>query len=409
MKILHTADWHLGRKLEGRSRHLEQAAVLDEICGIADEEAVDAVLIAGDVFDTYNPPAESEALFYETMTRLADGGRRAVVVLAGNHDSPDRLIASSPYARALGISTLGYPKDVPHLYDGGTGRSACVESAPSFVRLRVGSGEILSVLALPYPSETRLREVLTADIADEEGAARDYNNRIRGFMSEAARAFLPGEANIIASHLFIAKGSESDSERQIQVGGAYTVDPMSFPAEAGYVALGHLHRPQETPGEKDIAIRYSGSILQYSFSEEEQQKSVTIAEFDGGRATHRTVPLGAGRTLECWNVTGGVEELEQRLAEASPELWLSIRITLDNPLTLETMARIRSQHPGIASWMTEIRRIDGERDDYRPIASLPLEEQFRRFVQDRFKEECSDDVVKLLLSLAGERGEGESG
>ena len=135
MKILHTADWHLGRKLEGRSRHLEQVAVLAEIVGIAEQEQVDAVLIAGDIFDTYNPPAESEALFYETMARLADGGRRAVVVLAGNHDSPDRLIASSPYARALGICTLGYPKDVPHLYDGGSGRTACVESAPSFVKI----------------------------------------------------------------------------------------------------------------------------------------------------------------------------------------------------------------------------------------------------------------------------------
>src|SRR5689334_21764985 len=112
MKILHTADWHLGRRLEGRSRHDEQSRVLDEICDIAAEEDVDAVLIAGDIFDSYNPPAESESLFYSTMTRLSDGGRCAVIVIAGNHDSPDRLIASNPYARVLGISTLGYPIDI---------------------------------------------------------------------------------------------------------------------------------------------------------------------------------------------------------------------------------------------------------------------------------------------------------
>src|SRR5688500_4361574 len=137
MRILHTADWHLGRRLAGRSRHDEQIAVLDEICRIADDENVDVVVVAGDVFDAFVPPAEAEALFYSTMTRLADSGRRAVVVIAGNHDSPDRLIAADPYARSLGISTLGFPKDIPTLYDAGQDRAACVASGPSTVTLRL--------------------------------------------------------------------------------------------------------------------------------------------------------------------------------------------------------------------------------------------------------------------------------
>ncbi|MCB0293286.1 MAG: exonuclease subunit SbcD, partial [Calditrichaeota bacterium] len=99
MKILHTADWHLGKRLERFSRLEEQREVLEEICGIAEQEAVDAVIIAGDIYDTFNPASEAVELFYKTVKRLADEGRRAVVAIAGNHDSPDRFAAPEPLAR----------------------------------------------------------------------------------------------------------------------------------------------------------------------------------------------------------------------------------------------------------------------------------------------------------------------
>jgi exonuclease SbcD len=405
MKILHTADWHLGRRLDGRSRHDEQTRVLDEICAITAEEEVDAVLIAGDIFDSYNPPAESESLFYSTMTRLCDGGRRAVIVIAGNHDSPDRLIASNPYARVLGISALGYPGDIPGRYDYGKERVACVESAQSFIRLRLPQREqFLTLLALPYPSEARLREIITQDLNDDEAVVRDYNRRVSEFMHQIAEGFLDDQPNIIASHLFVQGGDKTKSERDIEVGGACAMNAASFPAAAGYVALGHLHRPQEMDGQNDIRVRYSGSILQYSFSEAEQQKEVTIIEFDGAVATHRSVPLNSGRTLRKWDL-GSTEELEHRIAGIDPSDLLWINVSVDEPLPVDYIANLRREHPGIIQCLPVFRRDDDLQEEMTRISELPLDEQFRRFVQSRYKEPCSEDVVQLFMELVNTGGE----
>ena len=113
MRLLHTADWHLGRNLEQYSRLDEQAAFLDEINLICRDQSVDLVLVAGDVFDAYNPSAAAETLFYESLERLADNGSRSVVVIAGNHDNPDRLCAAAPLALKHDIFLLGYPADAP--------------------------------------------------------------------------------------------------------------------------------------------------------------------------------------------------------------------------------------------------------------------------------------------------------
>lgn len=405
-RILHTADWHLGRRLEGRSRHDEQAAVLAEICGIAEQEQVDVVVVAGDVFDSFVPPAEAEALFYRTMATLSDGARRAVVVLAGNHDSPDRLIASDPYARELGITTLGFPKDIPELYDGGAERVACVESGPSRITLRLPrSRKPLTILALPYPSESRLREVLSERIDDDVSAARDYSARIGEFMQEAALGFHPEGVSIIASHLFVQGGIECESERQIQVGGAYSVDTMSFPTDAAYVALGHLHRPQEQRGREDLPVRYSGSILQYSFSEAEQTKSVTIIDVDETGATHREVPLGAGRTLYRWHELGSLAELEARLSMGDPLAWYSISVHVDDLLSPEYVTNLRQKHPGIINCMPRYTLEESANGSVR-VSDLSIEEQFRRYVESRYNQPCSEEVMRLFLELAGGREEG---
>src|ERR1035437_3612263 len=112
MKILHTSDWHLGKRLESFSRFEEQKAVLSEICEIADREQVNAIIISGDLFDTFNPPVEAMDLFYKTLKRLANNGQRAVIALAGNHDSPDRIEAPEPLARECGILLAGYPNSL---------------------------------------------------------------------------------------------------------------------------------------------------------------------------------------------------------------------------------------------------------------------------------------------------------
>ncbi len=399
MKLLHTADWHLGKRLEGRNRHDEQVDVLREICEIAERENVDAVILAGDVYDTYNPPAEAETLYYRTIIRLIDGGRRPVVVIAGNHDSPDRLKASDPYGRALGVVTLGYPEEVVETFDHGAEGVAVLDAAPSFVRLRLPSAEHLNIVALPYPSEARLGRLLSERL-DDEDAGSHYERAVRELMARAAERFVDGEANLVMSHLFVAGGKESESERPIQVGGAHSVYGESFPPEADYVALGHLHRPQEFTGHDGTPVRYAGSPLAYSFSEAGQQKSVTIVEIEGGTTTHRTVELTAGRPLVSRKGLKGVEELESFLEEVDPEAWIAFEVLLKHALEIGFVRRMHQKHQRIVKPV--FRYSEPNKDvDVRPLETLSIEEQFVRYVRT-LEKEPSQEVLKLFSRIVGE-------
>ena len=160
MKILHTSDWHLGKRLEEFSRLEEQKAVMQEICEIAEREQADAVIVAGDLFDTFNPPTEAIDLLYKTLKRLTANGRRPVIAIAGNHDSPDRIEAPDPLARECGIIFAGYPHSVihPFLLDSGL---QVMRSDNGFLELRLPTcEEPLRLLLTPYANEYRLKTFL---------------------------------------------------------------------------------------------------------------------------------------------------------------------------------------------------------------------------------------------------------
>lgn len=399
MKVLHTADWHLGIRIQGHSRLVEQRELLEEICGIADREDVDLVIIAGDVFDTYIPPVEAERLYFETIARLAGSGRRAVAVISGNHDSPEHLSASNPIALSHGVVTLGRPSDNPRLFDLGPGRVACVASSPSFARLRVPSGSMIALILLSYPSESRLLELLSSSIDDEAGAHRNYNERLRGIMEGLATAFVTGEPSVIVSHLFVDGGREGGSERPIQVGGAYSVRLSTFPAGASYVALGHLHAPQEFQAPNGPIVRYSGSILQNGFGEAGQTKSVTIVEFLDGNVAHSQIPLQGGRPL-VRIASSSLDDLTDRLAALEGNPWVGIDFTLVDTAAPEDLDELRRSNPSIVDVAFLHERTPTDTlGGAQTLLRLSLDEQFRRYVSSEFNESCDDDLVRLLLDL----------
>jgi exonuclease SbcD len=388
MRVLHTGDWHFGRSLEGRSRLPEQEAFVDELARIAEEEAVDLVLVAGDVYDSVNPPAAAEQLYYEALTRLADGGRRAVAVIAGNHDHPERIAASAPLAVRSGIRLVGLPEARP-----------LVIGIPR-------TGETAVIAALPYPSESRLNELLAAE-ADERLLRAAYSERIGRLMAELASAFRPDAVNLAMSHLYVLGGVESDSERPIQVGGAYTVDPDALPAEAQYTALGHLHRPQRVAGRE--TVRYSGSPLAYSFSEAGQAKSVVLFEAVPGRPVEpREVLLSAGRPLVRWIATGGLAEVWRWLDEGrDPRAWIDLEIHVTDLIAPDEIARLRKAHDGILH-IRPVFPADREREDGGAAArdGLPVDELFRRFyAQKTGGAEPDEATMRLFLELVS--GEAE--
>ncbi|PFG12621.1 exonuclease SbcCD subunit D [Bacillus sp. es.036] len=380
MKLLHTADWHLGKTLEGRSRLPEQRAFLEELQMIADEENVDAILMAGDVFDTVNPPAAAETLFYEAAVKLTSRGERPLIIISGNHDNPERLSASRPLAHTSGITIIGFPTIDP-------------------VEITVRNGQKLSIAALPYPSESRLNECLTEG-QEEDALQLAYDDRVKKLFSDLSEAGGEDAVHIAMSHIYVAGSRESDSERPIQVGGAYTVSANSLPEQAQYVALGHLHRPQTITKGSALA-RYSGSPLAYSFSEANQAKSVTIIDVEPDGLAHISeIPLQSGKPLVRWVADEGIEQVYTWLEEGKDEeAWIDLEVHLNDTLSIEEIHRLRSQHKGFI----HIRPVFKKKEEQREVsyANLPIEELFKRFYEKQTDGAVPDDeLVQLFLDLS---------
>lgn len=383
MRIIHTSDWHFGRTLEGRSRMPEQESFVDELCLMVEEEKIDLVLVAGDVFDTVNPPAAAEQLFYESMARLANGGKRKVVVIAGNHDNPDRLSAAHSLALEQGIILLGSP-------------------IAEMLTLDFRNGERATLFALPYPSESRLQTLLSQS-NEEELLRKAYDESMAFLFQQQSQFFRPDTINLAMSHLYVLGSAESESERPIQVGGAYTVSASTLPATAQYVALGHLHRPQNV-GKAPTLARYAGSPLAYSFSEAGQAKSVTLVEAKAGKeAEMKEIFLASGRPLVRWQAREGIAQVYGWLEEGrDANAWIDLEVHVEDTLPLEEIQRLRKSHSGII----HIRPVYiGKEQETSPSIrkGLPIDQMFVHFYEQQTGGAKPDEeTVKLFLSLIGE-------
>jgi len=404
MRILHTSDWHLGRALEGRSRIEEQATFINELCRIVEDEAVDLVLIAGDVFDTVNPPAIAEELFYDALNRLSADGKRAIVAIAGNHDNPERLCAASPLAVRNGITLYGLPKEVlmpgPSLLTKTeTRRVTRVAAGQGWVELHIpGCSDPAIVAMLPYPSESRLNEVLSESL-DEEILREEYSKRVQQLFSLFSQHFRPDAVNLGMSHLFVRGGLESESERPIQLGSAPTVEVNAMPSGAQYVALGHLHRAQVVKG-TSVPTRYSGSPLAYSFSETGYAKSVILVEaFPGQAVTTREIFLSAGYPLVKWQAKEGLAQVQRWIDEGKDlNAWIDLEIFVTSALQPQDIHNLRQQRERLIN----IRPIFPETEKLVAEArsKLPINELFRKFYQARTGgAEPEQELVTLFLSL----------
>ena len=410
MRILHTADWHLGKTIEGRDRQSEQEQFINDICQICDTEKIDLVLIAGDVFQTPNPSAAAEELFYDALDRLANNGTRGIVVIAGNHDNPERLCASSPLADRLGITLIGLPKDELKVSAKmAAGRVSRTNCGSSWLELAVpGCDHAAVIAALPYPSEGRLRQLVSRTLQEEE-MQQNYNGLIKSTMASLASNFRSDTVNIAMSHLFVRGGLESghESENQIQqVGGIYAVDPLAFPATAQYIALGHLHRPQDIASA--VPCRYAGSPLPYSFAEVGHTKSVTIVDVQpGGVAAVREICLSAGKPLVKWQALEGLNQVYSWLDEGKDQnAWIDLEIHMTQLVTNDEIHKLRSLHRGFVNIRLLVNHPDEEKRQGAELSRLSTEELFTRFFQrQKGGIEPDEGLVKLFLELTEEMDE----
>ncbi|MGH2667998.1 MAG: metallophosphoesterase family protein, partial [bacterium] len=310
MRILHTADWHLGKKLGRIDRRSEFEQALDELVAIARAQKVDLVVVSGDLLDRVMPPLDWLALALDTLVRLADAAGH-VVAIAGNHDSPPLFELLAPLLRPRGIVLA--PR-VARPERGG------VVTVPS----RDGA-ESASVALLPFLQEAEVVDFM----ASSEEWFKGYETKVRLLARALCAAIEPETVGIFAGHFFVAGAELGGGERRIHIGPQYAATAHAIPGSVQYAALGHVHRPQEVPGAA-VRTRYAGSLLQLDFSERTHSKEVVIVEASVGRPpTIDTIPLASGRRLI--RIEDTLEGLQSR-AEELTGAYLDVRVKTGGPV-----------------------------------------------------------------------------
>lgn len=328
MRFLHTADWHVGKQLRHLKRDAEYVAVLAEMLDIARRERVDCLLVAGDIFDSALPPPEAERIVFDFFRELA-GARIPAVVIGGNHDHPRRLNAFARLLELVNVHMLGDPV---HAGEGGV-----VEIAS-----RDGS-ETAVIAALPWVSERKVRDF---DSLLAEGRHREeYAEGVSRMIDHLCKRFRSDTVNVLLAHVMLdgaLTGGEDAGERPLHIGDSYGIRPQRLPAEAHYIALGHLHRAQAIiPGR----AFYAGSPLQLDFGEAGQRKSVSLVDASPGRKAHvETIPLSSGRQLRDLGERGAGLTLDELRAAADDvgDAYLRVFVRVDAP------------SPGLAEMVREI-------------------------------------------------------
>jgi exonuclease SbcD len=375
MRFLHTSDWHVGKTLKTRSRLDEHAAVLKEILDITQREKVDAVLVTGDLFDSAAPQPEAERLVYDFFSDLC-GLHIPAIIIGGNHDHPRRLRAIREILSRLDI----YVRPEPARPDSG-----------GIVTLTRG-GETARIATLPFVTVGKISDAAKL-MAPETERFQDYAERI-GAMAEAlSQSFSPQTINLFLAHLFVDNSIICGSERDVHVAKPYAVSAQRFPSTAHYIALGHLHRPQEIAA--PAPTYYAGSPLQLDFGEEGQEKRVVIIDAHPGKPADITsVPLTSGRTLR--SIAGSIEELESAAGTAGDDL-LRVTIRLDKPIP-GIADRLREILPNALHVSIEVPRPPGMDDSATNTGADP-NALFAAFYRRKYESEPPEDVARLFGEL----------
>ena len=406
MRLFHTSDWHLGQNLHGQERDFEHACFLNWLLAQLASEQPDVLLIAGDIFDTVNPPVKAQERLYDFIVSAHEQQPKlTIVMIAGNHDSGSRIELPAPLMRRLRTHALGR---VLWLDEGQ------LDAERLLIPLPDASGKIAAwCLALPF---LRPAEVTGAHLGD------DYLRgigQVHEWLIEAANAKrVPGQALIAISHAHMAGGSVSeDSERSLIIGNAEALPASLFGPSISYVALGHLHKPQRVNAEE--RIRYCGSPIPLSFSEISYAHQILDVTLDGETLVSvepRLIPravnlqrIGPAALAEILTHVSQLPEVDL-LADTQRQPWLEVRVVLDEPQPdlrqqIETalqgkavrLVRISAEYAGSGS-----RANDDDSTRLVELDQLTPQELFSRAWQDHYASQACEQTLKDFAVLLQE-------
>lgn len=398
MRFIHTSDWHLGKNLEGKSRLEEQEKFCNDFIDIVNDNDIDMVVIAGDIYDTSNPPAQAEKLFYKTVSRLSNNGKRCVLIIAGNHDNPERLGAATPLAHEQGIIILGNPLSSTYSakYDG----FEILEAKEGCVKVKIKDEEAV-IITLPYPSEKRLNEVI-GDTGNDEERQLTYSEKIGDIFRNLEKNFEEDTINIAVSHIFVVGGEGTDSERPIQLGGSLLVEKKDLPSKAQYIALGHLHKPQKASAR--LNAYYSGSPLQYSKDERAYTKGAYIVDIKPKKKPNiKEIYFNNYKPIEVFKCSGVEEALKICEDNKNRDIWSYFEIKTEEVISQSDIKKMKDTLKDII----EIRPIIASQydQDHIDIKEKSMAELFSEFYSFSRGIEPRGELMDLLLDIISEEGD----
>ena len=391
MRVLHTSDWHLGKRIIGRDRLEEQRAVLSEIAGICERESVDLVLVAGDIFDTFLPSSEAEDLFYSMIKKIA-GTSRCVIVISGNHDDAIRLTAAASLAQEQGIYIFGNMEYCPQ---GKADRDTFVaECGKNYAIAANRRGEQIYLNILPYPNEARLKE--------DKNPQESFLDKMRRWIQAGETQNTKNLPSVFLSHIFVAGAQVSEGEREIDLGGARAV-PLSLLPNCAYTALGHIHKKQHFKNN----VYYSGSILQYSFDEMSTQKVVVVFDIkEEGIENLREIQLHAGKKLirlSADNVDSAV-----LLLQSYTNCYIELTIYLKEPLLTSQVQELHAANSGLVSIIPVVQ--NGGSGDAAKISTKTMSSSklFQEYYKSLYGQEAPKELTELFLEMTEREGADET-
>jgi exonuclease SbcD len=312
MLIVHTSDWHAGRLWKGIDRLPELEAVLEHLGDFIEHEHVDLLLMSGDVFDSRGPSALAERAVFRFFRRVGKAGTKTAVI-AGNHDDPARLEAWGMLAELVDVATVARPRPAD---EGGV-----IESI-------VRSGERAVIAAIPFAKTSDLVSALEL-AADDTLAHQRYAEQMRLIVELLTARFRADAVNLLMAHTHLDGAVIAGSERQVHLGDEWAATPQALPSTAHYVALGHIHRPQQIRAAPSPTY-YAGSPLQLDFGEVDEEKSFVVIRAEAGRpARIERVPYSGGKPL--YEIRMTLAELERDAERLRGSGWLRVTVPLDAP------------------------------------------------------------------------------
>jgi len=397
MKILHTSDWHLGRSLYGRKRYDEFSKFLNWLGSTIRKEGIDALLIAGDVFDTSTPSNRAQELYYRFICRVSGSCCRHIVIIAGNHDSPSFLNAPQELLRTLNVYVVGAMTENPE---------------DEVIVLRDGQDYPQAIVcAVPYLRDKDIRTVEAGETINDknakivEGLKNHYNDVCTIAEQKQAEFEKNGHPDvpiIAMGHLFTAGGKtvDGDGVRDLYVGSLAHVGKDAFPSSIDYLALGHLHVPQCVGNAEHI--RYCGSPIPMGFGEAKQDKKVIIAQFDSTTPTIQKLQVPCFQPLE--RIVGSLDNIHARLEQLKQDdstAWLEIEYT-----GADIIGNLREMlDETLTDSFMEIRRIKNQRIIDRVISTMQEDETLDDLNVNDVFERCletfdvpSEDRAELIGS-----------